>query len=146
MLENDDPEVKESNEQGAWESETNTWDKKENVWMEKWDDETAVRQKEVDLWEQEADVQKEEAGLWEEKMDAWAKETDLQEQDADMWKESKGNVPNDELEDENEEEERYIRVLHNRLKREEFLKVKLCDLLSGVIHHHTLLILLDKPQ
>jgi len=53
---------------------------------------------------------------------------------------------NAELEDENEEEERYIRVLHNRLKREEFLKVKLCDLLSGVIHHHTLLILLDKPQ
>jgi len=72
------------------------------------------------------------------------KETNLQE-DADMWKESKGYVPNDELEDENEEE-RYIRVLHNRLKREEFLKVKLCDLLSGVIHHHTLLILLDKPQ
>jgi len=112
VLENDDPEVKESNEQGAWESETNTWDKKENVWMEKWDDETAVRQKEVDLCEQEADVQKEGRQVYGKKRrDAWAKETNFQEQDADMWKESKGYVPNDELEDENEEEERYIRVL-----------------------------------
>ena len=82
MLENKDPKDKESNEQGAWESETNTCDEKENVWMEKWYDGKAVWQKEVELWEQEADVLKVEAGLWE-KTDVWEKETDLQE-DADM--------------------------------------------------------------
>lgn len=48
------------------------------------------------------------------------RETNLQEQDADMLKESKGYVPNDELEDENEEEERYIRVLHNKRSEKSF--------------------------
>ena len=140
VLENDDPE---EDEEDAWENETNAVEE-EGVWMEEWEDEAAVQEKEADFWEQEADVQREVATVWKEEADVWEKEADLQEHETVMWKEMKGNVQreeNEEWEDDSEEtmeEERCIRVLHNRLKREEFLEVTLHDQLSNSAWCHSL--------
>lgn len=89
---------------------------------DEWEKEAGLREQETDdrgTWEQEE-------GVWvekrEEQADEWEEEAGLREQEANSVQ-----MENNEWEEDEEEameEERYITVLHNRLRREEFEKVK----------------------
>ena len=108
------------NEEVRWGDGRDTWEQEEGVWTKK-------RKEQADEWEEEAGLREQVTDDWQEEV-LREQETDEQQNNADLSEQEANSMhmENNGWEEDNQEameEERYITVLHDSLRREENEKV-----------------------